>query len=80
MAPSALVHLNVGHGSEVLAPKKGEAPRQGGVWGLGKPLDTEATDPRFIFWMHYSDFRREVCNTWAHDPSLPMALGKPLSL
>lgn len=70
MAPSALVHLNVGHGSEVLAPKKGEAPRQGGVF----------TDPRFIFWMLYSDFRREVCNTWAHDPSLPMALGKPLIL
>lgn len=58
MAPSALVHLNVGHSSEVLAPKEEEAPRQGGVWGLGKPSDTEAAEPRFIFWMLYSDFHK----------------------
>lgn len=48
MAPSALVHLNVGHSSEVLAPKEEEAPRRG-VWGLGKPLALRPLTPGLYF-------------------------------
>lgn len=76
MAPSALAHFHVGHGSEVLAPKGEETPRQGGAsLQTLRPLNPGLYFGRFIL-----IFRREACNTWAHDPSLPVALGKPLIL
>lgn len=37
-------------------------------------------NPGLYFGCFILIFTREACNTWAHDPSLPVALGKPLIL